>query len=104
MQYCCVHKRYLQHVISSCGWDGALQCPSSSKNDNVSDFNDFVIDNGTACDIARRIVEDGTPPNLVIEMQREQKRRDRDNDHMSFTNYEEEDPIVETDSDEDILW
>lgn len=73
--------------------DVTLQCRSSTKASNVSDFDDLFIDSSARCDVTGSIIKDWTPWNLVIGMRTGQKHCGRNNDDMSF-NDDEEDPIV----------
>lgn len=81
--------------------DRALKCPTSTNVSDVGVLDDLVIHN-QAFDIAVHIVEDvsisrNSNIGMIV-----QKHRSPSNDDMSFIN-NDEDPIMETDCDEDIL-
>lgn len=59
--------------------DDGVQCSTSSKAGNIGDFNVLVIDNSGRYDI-RDVFRDGTPRNLVIEMETGRKCRCHNND------------------------
>lgn len=87
-----------------CNLPKAVMDDDDAYNNNASGLSDFVIDNLVGCGIMGRIVEDvSTSRNPSIGMQTVQRCHSRSNDDISFINFDEKNPIVKVDSDEDIL-